>query len=241
MVTMMENQQVSDVTNNEIGNNQLDVEATKYKYDTPEMFGQIIEQYQGSIYNLCYRMLNDVSEAEDAVQEVFIRAYVHFDSYDAARKLSTWLFSIASHFCLDRLKKRRLPQVFWDEVSANHVPFGKEADQPEHVILASETSAEIQALLHHLTPEDRSVVVLKYWHGLRCQEIAETLNTSVSAVKSRLFRARKKMAAEIEAGMINRFWRQANAAAPMFGGDKSISACTSEPIVAPRIPYLVTG
>ena len=68
-------------------------------------FSQIVEAYQRPVYNLAYRMLGSAGDAEDAAQEVFLRAYSHLESYDPARKFSSWILSIASHFCIDRLRR----------------------------------------------------------------------------------------------------------------------------------------
>ena len=73
-----------------------------------ESFAELVEVYQRSVYNLTYRMLGDAREAEDAAQEAFLRAYQHLDRYDADRPFKTWLLSIASNYCIDRLRKRRL-------------------------------------------------------------------------------------------------------------------------------------
>jgi RNA polymerase sigma-70 factor (ECF subfamily) len=155
-------------------------------------FGNLVEKYQRPVYNLCYQMLNDADEAEDATQEVFLRAYAKLDTYDEQRQFSTWLFAIASHYCLDKLKSPRLPLVSWDSLSdfrADHNPA-----QPEKILLETETTQEVRALLETLKPDYRAAVVLKYWYTLSYQEIAQALDTTVSAIKSRLFYARKKMA-----------------------------------------------
>ena len=109
--------------------NTTTTEKTQYETDPEEAkwvalakqgdqtaFTNIVESYQRPIYNLCYRMLGSTGEAEDAAQESFIRAFMKLDSYDADRKFSSWLFSIASHYCIDRLRKRRIQSVSWEEL-----------------------------------------------------------------------------------------------------------------------------
>jgi len=76
--------------------------------DAPDAFEAVVEAYQRPIYNLCYRMLGEPGAAEDAAQETFLRAFQHRASYDPARPFKTWLLSIASHYCVDRLRRRRL-------------------------------------------------------------------------------------------------------------------------------------
>ena len=160
-------------------------------------FNHIVEKFQQPIYNFCYRMLNNSHDAEDAAQEVFIRAYFKLDSYAEKHKFSTWLFSIASHYCIDMLRKRRFQFVSWDNL-APWYPFpGQNASQPEGRLLDAETDREVRVLLEALSPDYRAVIILKYWHALSYQEIAQTLEITVSAVKSRLFRARKMMATQI--------------------------------------------
>jgi len=157
-------------------------------------FQNIVEAYQRPIYNLCYRMLNDATAAEDAAQEVFLRAYHKLDTYNADHKFSTWLYAIASHYCLDQLKRRRLQLISLDALpSWQQIP-SQPSTQPERLLLQAEANSEVQNLLSSLCPAYRLPIVLKYWYGMSCEEIAQTLNISVSAVKSKLFRARQTMA-----------------------------------------------
>jgi len=160
-------------------------------------FMRLVEVYQRPVYNLCYRMLGgDVTEAEDAAQETFLRAYTKLDTYNPNRKFSSWLFSIASHYCIDRLRQRRYQMVDWDDLPApdQHVLSNPEP-QPEAAALSREEHRTLHRLLNNLPPDYRAATILRYWHELSYDEIAEALNTTVSAVKSRLFRAKQMMAA----------------------------------------------
>jgi RNA polymerase sigma-70 factor (ECF subfamily) len=138
-------------------------------------------------------MLNDTVEAEDAAQETFLRAYTKLGSYNANHKFSSWILSIASHYCIDRLRKRRYPTVSWDELPPWRVMPATEP-QPEEVALSEEAQASVHALLDTLPGDYKAAVVLRYWHEMSYDEIAGTLDTSVSAIKSRLFRARNMLA-----------------------------------------------
>ncbi|MCB0065111.1 MAG: sigma-70 family RNA polymerase sigma factor [Caldilineaceae bacterium] len=156
-------------------------------------FSCLVEAYQRPVYNLTYRMLGSPEEAEDAAQEVFLRAYSRLEQYDPSHKFSTWLFSIANHHCIDRLRKRRKTFVSIDDnpVLQN---LQNEAPEPEENILDAEQASELQHLLTQLEPEYRTPLVLRYWEEYSYEEIAEAMELTVSAVKSRLFRARKQMA-----------------------------------------------
>jgi len=160
-----------------------------------EAFARLVETYQTAIFNLCYRMLGEAGEAEDAAQESFLRAYSQLSTYDPGRSFKTWLFSIASHYCIDRLRKRRLTWLSLDDDELPpHPALQEPSPGPEEVSVSREQTAAIQALLRQLAPEDRAVLVMRYWYDLSYDEIAEATRTTVSAVKSRLHRARGAMA-----------------------------------------------
>jgi RNA polymerase sigma-70 factor (ECF subfamily) len=156
-----------------------------------QAFNHIVELYQQPVFNLCYHMLHDRAEAEDAAQEVFVRAYLKLDRYDETRQFSTWLFAVASHYCLDRLKRRRLFMVPWEQVPPEIHLSGETLLEPEQALLKAETDQEIRQLLQQLHPDHRAMVIMKYWQDMSCEEIAEARRTTASAVKSKLFRARK--------------------------------------------------
>lgn len=167
-------------------------------------FGQLIEAYQGPVYNLAYRMLNNSGEAEEAAQEAFIRAYTRLESYDPAHKFSTWLLSITSNYCIDQIRKRRAVLLSIDEPLPPHPALHSDNNKgPEAEYMAQEREALVQSLLKELPDEYRQAVVLRYWYDMSYEEIAEMQKTTVSAVKSRLFRARRILAdAGIERGMV---------------------------------------
>ena len=155
-------------------------------------FMNIVDAYQRPVYNLCYRMLGDVTEAEDAAQETFLRAYTKIETYNPGRKFSSWLLSIASHYCIDRLRKRRHQMISWDDLPPwRWLP--DTGPQPEQVALENESHATLHTLLDTLPEEYRAATVLRYWYEMPYEEIADTLDTSVSAIKSRLFRARQML------------------------------------------------
>lgn len=169
-----------------------------------EAFGELVELYQRPVYNLTYRMLGEAGEAEDAAQEAFLRAYQHLDRYDNTRPFKTWLLSIASNYCIDRLRKRRLTWLSIEEPLPPHPSLTSAEGEPEDAALSGERHAAIQALLTELAPEYRAAVVLRYWYDMSYTEIAEMLDTTESAIKSRLFRARQSLAEKMESEGISR-------------------------------------
>jgi RNA polymerase sigma-70 factor (ECF subfamily) len=159
-------------------------------------FAQIVERYQPPIFTLCLRMLGDEAEAEDAAQETFLRAYLHLREYDCQRAFKTWLFSIASHYCIDCLRRRHLQFLTLEDEPATPA-FAALSPGPEQTALRHEHSRTLRALLDRLSPADRLVIVLRYWFDFSYVEIASATNATVSAVKSRLHRARAELARRI--------------------------------------------
>ena len=160
-----------------------------------EAFGHLIEVYQTPVYNLAYRMLGNADEAEQAAQEAFIRAWTRLDSYNPAHKFSTWLLSITSNYCIDQLRKRRAQLLSLDgPLPAHPALMSERASGPEAQVVEGEQEELVQGLLEALPSEYRQAVVLRYWYEMSYEEIATTMDTSVSAIKSRLFRARRQLA-----------------------------------------------
>ncbi len=157
-----------------------------------EAFTQLVEAYQRPVYNLCYRMLGNPDEAEDAAQETFLRVYKNIKHYDNDRPFSTWLLSIAAHLCIDQLRKRRMVLVSMDGTPYLDLPDGLPG--PETSFHLKEDQKRVQALLKSLSPADRAAVIMYYWYDFSYDEISDSLSLTVSAVKSRLHRARLTMA-----------------------------------------------
>lgn len=161
-----------------------------------DAFAELVYNYQDAVYNLAYRMLGERAEAEDAAQETFLRAWTHLHRYDTDRSFKTWLLSIASNHCIDRLRKRRVRWLSLDDPlpSESALALSSPDPTPEAWAISSERGAAIQHLLNELAPDYRAAVILRYWYDYSYVEIAQTLETTESAIKSRLFRARNMLA-----------------------------------------------
>jgi RNA polymerase sigma-70 factor (ECF subfamily) len=161
-----------------------------------EAFTRLVEVYQTPVYNLCYRMLGEVEAAEDAAQETFLRAYQNIHRYDPSRSFATWLLSIAAHYCIDRLRRRRFMTLSIDDDDEEHpmeLP-DQSAINPEAETARREEQEQLQQILLSLNATDRAAIVMRYWYDFSEVEIAESLSLTVSAVKSRLHRARRELA-----------------------------------------------
>ena len=161
-------------------------------------FAEIVGSYQRPVFNLCYRMLGNPNDAEDAAQETFLRAYKALERYDRNRAFSTWILSIASHYCIDQLRKRRYQTYSLDDEDRAWFQPPDPGPTPDKAVGDKEKHEFIRSLLDELSPKDRAAVVLRYWYDYSYDEISETLNLTNSAVKSRLHRARKQLALEYQ-------------------------------------------
>jgi RNA polymerase sigma-70 factor (ECF subfamily) len=159
-----------------------------------DAYAELVYTFQDAVYNLCYRLLSERTEAEDAAQEAFLRAYYNLQRYDPERPFKTWLLTIASNHCIDRLRKRRMTLVSIDDPLPATLALSSDEPLPEQVALSNERSHRIQALLDELEPDYRAAVVLRYWYDYSYAEIAEMMDTTESAIKSRLYRARQMLA-----------------------------------------------
>src|SRR5579883_2211527 len=160
---------------------------------TQEAFEVLVERYKDAVQNLAYRMLSNVTEAEDVTQEVFVRAYTQLSTYKPAHKFSTWLLSIASHLAIDQLRRRRFLALPLEDVPFLEwiVDVGV---SPEQSALQGEQQDEIQSYLQRLPSKYRAVIVLRYWYDFSYEEIANTLHLTPALVKARLHRARELLA-----------------------------------------------
>jgi RNA polymerase sigma-70 factor (ECF subfamily) len=157
-----------------------------------DAFSDLVNAHQNAVYNLCYRMLGDPYAAEDAAQETFIRAYKAMKSYDKKRSFSTWLLSIAAHHCIDQLRKKRMKVTRIEDSPYLEIPDPR--PNPEASLAKAEQQLEVKNLLDVLNETDRAIVIMFYWYEFSYSEIAEALNLTGSAVKSRIHRARAQLA-----------------------------------------------
>jgi RNA polymerase sigma-70 factor, ECF subfamily len=159
-----------------------------------QAFTCLLEAYQRPVFNLCYRMLGNAEDAEDAAQETFLRAYQSLKRYDNSRPFSTWLLSIAAHYSIDQIRKRRVQIVSVEELPVPDLP--EPSPGMESNLSKKEEQQRIKAVVGVLDATDRAAVVMYYWYDFSYEEICQALSLSMSALKSRLHRARRVMAEE---------------------------------------------
>ena len=162
-----------------------------------EAFGELVQRYQSSVFNVCFRLLGERQEAEDLAQEAFIRAYQRFDLYDITLPFGPWVRKVAANLCLNRLQAHPQADLALDE--------DRDADRfsisgnPEAVQERRERSEAVRMALASLPPRYRLVIELRHFHALSYTEIAAVLEIPLSDVKSHLFRARRLLADRLKA------------------------------------------
>lgn len=152
-------------------------------------FDRLVLAHSERVFRLALRMLNNREEAEDIQQETFLCAYRSLGKFRGESSFATWLYSIASHQCLSRIRwKLRRPGT--DPVESL-IEMPSEDGDPEEQLLASESARQVQLCLEALAPADRLLLVLKFVEQLSHEEIAEVLHCSEQSSRSRLFRAKR--------------------------------------------------
>lgn len=185
-------------------NNDRELAARAVRGDG-QAFGELIQRYQGVVFNVAYRMMANAPDAEDVTQETFIRAYRAFSSYDPERPIGAWFKTIAVRVCLTFLSSDSHEAFSLDEEGQSPVqptagdPFQKETD-PEELAQVGERGRSVRQAIIALPPQYRAVIELRHFQELSYEEIAQTLHCPVGVVKITLFRARR-MLAERLAGM----------------------------------------
>lgn len=162
-------------------------------------FARLVEAYSGVIYRLAIKMLDNPQDAEDVLQETFIKAYRHLAGFDGRSSLSTWLYRIATNEALMLLRRRKDNLVSIDE-PANPEEEDQEPRQiidwcclPEEELLSAEARTYLDSAIDDLPASLRVVFLLRDIEGLSTQETGEVLNLSETAVKTRLSRARLRL------------------------------------------------
>ena len=171
--------------------------VTQAQQGNDEAFTRLVEEHQTHVYNLCYRMLGEPEAAEDAAQESFLRAYQNLHRFDQSRPFTTWLLSIAAHYCIDRLRRRKLSIFSLDQENEDGTTYeiaDPASPDPEAESVKREDRDHLHILLKDLDETDRAAIIMRYWYDYSEIEIAESLKLTVSAVKSRLHRSRRALA-----------------------------------------------
>ena len=158
-------------------------------------FGELVTRYEAKVYSLALRMVRNPEDAEDVLQDTFLRAYRGIKSFQGNSTFSTWIYRITANSALMRLRKRQLPTVSIEDSDERETPINIAdwAPGPVEQLLSQETQQAMSEAIDALPPEFRQVFVLRDIEEMSNAEVAEILDISIAAVKSRLHRARLKV------------------------------------------------
>ncbi len=154
-----------------------------------EAWGEIVSRYKEATFGIAVAILRNRADAEDAVQDAFVRAYERLRRYDLSRKFSTWLFTVTANVAKNALRKRRRepqPKEVW-------------AADPAQMVWHEDMEKGVREAVWGLPESYRAPLVLRYWHDLPLEEISAVLGMRLGTVKTRLHRARALVRAELAA------------------------------------------
>lgn len=170
-------------------------------------FRILVERYSRSVFRLAYRMTGNEADAEDVVQETFLRAHRMLDHYESRSAFSTWLYRIASNYSLDllrarkRLDHRHLATTTEDELDVMERIPAPDPSQ-DRLLHNKQLKASLDEALQSLSEQERTAFVLRHFEGLSIEQIGEVLNTGQSATKNSIFRAVRKLREALEPMMV---------------------------------------
>jgi RNA polymerase sigma-70 factor (ECF subfamily) len=163
-----------------------------------DAFAEIVRRHEHRVRDVLFRLLDDPRDVEEALQDCFVQAWRNLDRFRAESMVFTWLYRIAVNEAFARLRRKRLPVVELDEADRHRSIAGGRAQEPQAAAEKAELHAFLAGRIRELPLEYRAALVLRDVLGLSNQEVADVLEISVSAAKSRIHRARMQIRDELE-------------------------------------------
>jgi RNA polymerase sigma-70 factor (ECF subfamily) len=167
-----------------------------------DAFRLLVDQHSRAVFRLAFRMTGNEQDAEDVVQETFLRAYRQLDKYEARSSFSTWLYRIASNYSLDLIRTRKRHEDKRERGKADErdilqtIPINDPG--PDRIAHSNQVQARVNEALNELSDQERTAFVLRHFEGLSIDEIGEALGTGTNATKHSIFRAVQKLRRSLE-------------------------------------------
>ena len=172
-----------------------------------DSFNQLILRWERPIYALAYRVIGREDEARDVCQEAFLRAFRALPGFKGQAKFSSWLYRISLNLCRDWIRRERRQPIAQTPEGVDLIELAGEAEPSESIeelVARKEIGAAVARAMAELPEEQRTAIVLKEYHGLTFQEIADMLDCPLSTVKTRLYQGltvlRRELAKDGKAG-----------------------------------------
>lgn len=166
-----------------------------------DAFRVLVERHSRVLFRLAYRMTGNQQDAEDVVQESFLRAYRQLGKFDERASFGTWLYRIVTNCSLDlvRARKRRAAQQATDEEAENPVLAVPSPDPtPERMALSGEVRERVTEAMNELSPIERTAFVLRHFEGMHIEEVSRVIGCQPGAAKHSVFRAVQKLRRALE-------------------------------------------
>ena len=167
-----------------------------------DAFRLLVERHSRSVFRLAFRMTGNEQDAEDVVQETFLRAYKQLSHYESRSSFATWLYRIASNYSLDliRMRKRHQDKRESDPEEGRGVLDTVAATEPaqDRLVFSIQVQQSVTAAMNELSDLERSAFVLRHFEGMSIEEIGSMLGTSLNATKHSIFRAVQKLRKRLE-------------------------------------------
>jgi len=167
----------------------------------------LVERHSQNIYRLAYRMAGNSHDAEEIVQEAFLRGYQKLKQFAGQANFGTWVYRIAANYAIDRIRQRKVEDSR-RELPNRESEEGQEIDplaqikdstpSPERLAGSNQLALRMQQALQQLTPAERTAIVMRHWDGCGIEEIATVLKSSTTAAKNTVFRAVQKLRVALE-------------------------------------------
>ena len=167
----------------------------------------LVERHSRNVFRLAYRMTGNQHDAEEVVQEAFLRAYQKLRQFESRANFGTWVYRIAANYAIDRMRQRKTEES-QRELPARETEDGVEFDvmstvpdaapSPERLAQSTQLAARMRAALRELSEAERTAFVMRHWNGAGIEEIAEALESSTSAAKNTVFRSVQKLRKALE-------------------------------------------
>lgn len=167
-----------------------------------EAYRVLVERHSRTVYRMAYRMMGNAHDAEDVVQESFLRAYQKLKQFEGNANFGTWVYRIAANYAIDRLRQRNADEARREvphktgEDSFDVDPLSQARDMspsPERLAGSAQLADRMKAALAELSPAERTAIVMRHWDGCRIEEIAVVLKSNSNATKNTVFRAVGKL------------------------------------------------
>jgi len=166
-----------------------------YKNGQVEAMDELLLRYKKPICAFAFRLINDTAEAEDISQEVFLRLHQSKDRYSADGKFSTWIFTIAHHLCISRLRKKKW-FVLWPRKSHDSEDlkdFASTNPSPQEASAKNDTQEIVKKCINSFPLLQREALILREYENLDYMEISKILNKSQGTIKTLIYRARQNL------------------------------------------------